>query len=742
MARTACPPAPDDRDMTLPRLLATPPWRRLPAVVLNGMAVALGIGCIQWAVAALGGSPAAQLALSGAVCTSLADVPGTVSRSARRLAVAAALGFLSALAVDLLRAQPMALGLAIAVIAFVAMMAMAWGPRAGAVSFVPILSLVFAMALPPHSAPLVVLAWWHAAGAAAYLAWALLMSHCLQRRYRTLALCGALNAAVALLRARAELLCTVPADAGHAGAVRTWLRSEADLAERLQTARDFVFDQRPSDAATADVAVLLRLIDLRDVLLASRLDLELLGQDVAARHLLQRVAEHLRAIAAALHAGAAALRDGQAPAAWTPVDATGLARTVVLADGDARARLLLALGHRLDHLGDGAARILALLRGGQGAQAGAGPAASPAPPPLTHAQLQRFVSPKGWPWQALRAHWHGQSPVLRHAVRSALALGAAYFIALGLPWGSHPHWLVLGVAVVLRGSLEQTLARRNARVLGTLLGCGVVIALSGVHSAAVLALVFLLSVAIAHSFVLHRYWLTATAATVMALLQSHMANPAAGFAVAERVADTLLGALLAWAFSYVLPAWERRSLPGAIQRVLADLADYAGQALTMPPPGQGAASTADSVEQRLARQRAYDALGALAAALQRSVAEPASQRLPMPAATAVAALLDHGQRLMAHLSVVRLTLAERAVELAATPAADGALAQARAQLAATLATTPAAAAPQGTAAAHGLALVPAASPADDILPWLLRRLQLLAQDAAQARRAAASALAP
>jgi hypothetical protein len=46
------------------------------------------------------------------------------------------------------------------------------------------------------------------------------------------------------------------------------------------------------------------------------------------------------------------------------------------------------------------------------------------------------------------------------------------------------------------------------------------------------------------------------------------------------------------------------------------------------------------------------------------------------------------------------------------------------------------------AAAHGLALVPAASPADDILPWLLRRLQLLAQDAAQARRAAASALAP
>ena len=84
----------------------------------------------------------------------------------------------------------------------------------------------------------------------------------------------------------------------------------------------------------------------------------------------------------------------------------------------------------------------------------------------------------------MRAQWTGHSPVLRHALRAALALGSAYFIALALPWASHPHWLVLGVAVVLRGSLDQTLARRNARVLGTLFGCVLVVALTHAGSAA------------------------------------------------------------------------------------------------------------------------------------------------------------------------------------------------------------------------------------------------------------------
>lgn len=83
--------------------------------------------------------------------------------------------------------------------------------------------------------------------------------------------------------------------------------------------------------------------------------------------------------------------------------------------------------------------------------------------------------------------------------------------------------------------------------------------------------------------------------------------------MAERVADTVLGAALAWLFSYVLPAWERRQLPQLVSQERQGLSDYALAILGAGGP--------DQVDQRLARRRADDALGALAAAVQRSAAE-------------------------------------------------------------------------------------------------------------------------
>ena len=121
-----------------------------------------------------------------------------------------------------------------------------------------------------------------------------------------------------------------------------------------------------------------------------------------------------------------------------------------------------------------------------------------------------------------------------------------------------PHWLVLSVAVVLRGNLAQTLARRNQRVGGTLLGCLLVVGLARLPVVPWQGLVFLLAVGTAHAFVVRRYWLAAAAATVMALLQAQLMHPAGGLTVAERVADTVLGALSAAAQR---SAAERRRAP-------------------------------------------------------------------------------------------------------------------------------------------------------------------------------------
>ena len=104
--------------------------------------------------------------------------------------------------------------------------------------------------------------------------------------------------------------------------------------------------------------------------------------------------------------------------------------------------------------------------------------------------------------------------------------------------------------------------------------------------------------------------------------------------------------MLAWSFSYVLPSWERRSVPDAIARALRDLSDYAAHSLR--------AGSGDAVDERLARRKAYESLAALGAALSRSRVEPRGVRLPIKR---VASLLDHGERFLAHLSLVRHSLA-------------------------------------------------------------------------------------
>jgi uncharacterized membrane protein YccC len=468
--------------------------------------------------------------------------------------------------------------------------------------------------------------------------------------------------------------------------------------------------------ARRNTALLLAVIDLRDLLLASRLDLDLLGDDAAGRALLARVADTLARIGASLDVAALGLRDGVPIAVQAPWTVDFGADDHGFADDDPRRRLVPALAGRFVTLHDDVLRIQTLLD------------ADPATSVLSRTELQRFVAPEGWPIGALRDQFTMRSPVFRHAARSALALGSAYFIALALPWTSHPHWLVLGVAVVLRGNLEQTLARRNARVLGTLAGCFAVLGLAQVHSPLLLGAVFLVAVGTAHAFVMQRYWLTATAATVMALLQAHAVHPAGGFAIGERVADTVLGAALAWAFSYVLPSWERRHLPAALGRTLQALVDYATLALAMQP--------ADDVAPRLARRRAYDALTALAGVMQRTGAEPASVQVPV---AEVARVLDHGQRLMAHLSVVRMILSRRREELdpaVVVPALDAAAASLAASLSLS-ATSPATPAE----APGGLSTMPVDAPARDVLPWLLRRLDVLAHDAQCVAGAARTAIA-
>jgi len=189
--------------------------------------------------------------------------------------------------------------------------------------------------------------------------------------------------------------------------------------------------------------------------------------------------------------------------------------------------------------------------------------------------------------------------------------------------------------------------------------------------------------------------------------------------------------MLAWSFSYVLPSWERRSVPQAVARVLRELRDYASHSLR--------AGSGDAVDERMARRKAYESLAALGAALTRSRVEPRGVRLPI---RKVATLLDHGERFMAHLSLVRHSLA-RLDDASELPRIDSALSEAVAALGACLDLQgPGLPAKAGAPdqSADALDMLPAQPPTHDVVPWLSRRLSQLVDEAAHIRAAAQSSL--
>jgi uncharacterized membrane protein YccC len=695
---------------------------RLTAFQLNGLVVALGVACVQALLTMLLGADFGMAAVGGAVCASLPDVPNPPHRTWRRVWPAALLATLVTLAVGLMRHSPAAMTAVVAVIGLVTLMAMAWGPRAGPLSFAGTLAMVFAMAWDAPDDRLEALQ--HAgrvlSGAVLYMVWAQATAWLLRRRFRELAVIAALRAGAARLRSRAARVAGTlrPED----DTLRASIRDDAVFSDALQAARDQVFAARPSPHSRRLTDVVLRLIELRDGLLGSRLDLGLLGDDAPSQAWRQALAEALNPLAGVLDALADALVEDRPLPAWSAAPwqsalAANLAAVQAPAD-DPRRPLLTALQGRLGHLMDDVAAMSERLVGPD------------RPAVWSREQLQLFVSPEGWPLAALKPHLTLESGVMRHALRGTLAMTCAWLLGLALPWATHPHWLVLSVAVVLRGNLEQTLSRRNERVIGTVIGCLLVLALAHVGSHAVLAAAFIAAVGTAHAYVNVRYRVAATAATLMALLQPLLLAPGSGPAVGERLADTVIGAGLAWAFCFVLPSWERRTLVRQTHALTGALGRHAANVLQASP------SQAQQLAQRLSRQQAYTALGALAAAAQRHSVEPETVQVPE---WLIEALLSHGYREMALLGAVQQALARRAERLDLAALAPDLLATAK--LCARASAQAVLGAPVGEAEPPPGPMTPtqdwpSQDATGDLTPWLRRRLRLTGEEARRLSEAA------
>jgi uncharacterized membrane protein YccC len=270
-------------------------------------------------------------------------------------------------------------------------------------------------------------------------------------------------------------------------------------------------------------------------------------------------------------------------------------------------------------------------------------------PEMLGTDMTPFLTQQKYQLGVLISNLRWQSPVFRFALRVAMAIAVGLLVAEHLPYASHGYWIVLTIAIILKPSFSQTKQRRGDRLLGTLIGCvATALILHFIHEPiALLGFLFLATVA-APAFIYVKYRYTAIAASMQILLQINLLIPSSGHVIGERLIDTIIGATIATAFSFVLPSWEYRALPQLVRRVLLSNQRYLEAASDML---QG--KTPDDFIYRVCRKRFLDSIAALVSTLVRMLDEPASKHR---ATEELNQFVVQNYLVMAHVAAVRLLL--------------------------------------------------------------------------------------
>ncbi|MBL8446871.1 MAG: FUSC family protein [Zoogloeaceae bacterium] len=596
---------------------------RLPRIFLthtfyNGVACATGVMTAALAAYAVGGYGPATAVSSGALVVSISDMPTPRGHKFGQLLPVLLLAPFVTLIVGLSQGQTWLLGMEMVAVGLLAGLLSAWTRLLIPLSFGIVLAAIFALAFPQTDPGLAIRhALFFALGAVLYTGWGLALAQLLDQRTREQILADAIDEFARYLRLKADFY---DPHQPLEQVFQTLAREHAVLAEKLQTARDFLLTGLRPAAARGPAEVLITLLEAYEHTLASQTDRQLLRDQYGSHPVMAAMGRHVRDAADDLVTLADAMLRGRSIPAPIPRRAGCIRTRDEVESLCARDRqdpnrrraaiLLRALAIKLLHSLESTHRVA---RTAAHREPGVRLPEEPA--------LRPFVSNRHLRLADLRRQLTARSPVPRFALRLAAAMGVGFVLGRVLPYAAHGHWIMLTTAVVMRPSFSQTRQRHKDRVIGNLLGCALAALLLQLFTSPAALLPFLfVATAVAHAFITIRYRVTATAAGVMSLLQLHLLMPEANFAVVERVVDTVLGAAIGLGFSFLLPDWEHRGLPILLNRVRGAAARYIEA--TLDP-------ALAPLAYRLARKQFMDAVAALSQATARMLDEPKAQQRPL-----------------------------------------------------------------------------------------------------------------
>ena len=190
-----------------------------------------------------------------------------------------------------------------------------------------------------------------------------------------------------------------------------------------------------------------------------------------------------------------------------------------------------------------------------------------------------FISHEDVQFKLLLDNLSFESNIFRHSLRIALAALSAYLISHLLLSGEigHSYWILLTIVVILKPGYSLTRKRNLERLSGTFIGAvtGALI-LYFVKDPAIILILLCLCMIGAYSFIRLQYMISVTMITLYVLFMFHLLDARDFKSIFyDRIIDTSIGSLLAFAFSHLLPpVWEHERIRLYIRKAIKDNLKY------------------------------------------------------------------------------------------------------------------------------------------------------------------------
>ena len=236
-------------------------------------------------------------------------------------------------------------------------------------------------------------------------------------------------------------------------------------------------------------------------------------------------------------------------------------------------------------------------------------------------EYAKFVTNQDYRPHIFSDNFSFDSAAFKHALRVSLVCLVGFLVSKFISTGHHSYWILLTIIVILKPGFSLSKQRNFQRLIGTICGGTIGIALLiFVHDKTALFIFMVIMMLGSYSFQRLNYVVSVLFTTPYVLVLFTFLG--VNHIVQERITDTIIGSVIAFIASYIIfPSWEFELIRQNLRDVIYANANYLAKIAESV-----CGKSVETTEYKLARKDVYVKSGNLSAAFERMTSEPKSKQ--------------------------------------------------------------------------------------------------------------------